>query len=537
MGAGLRPVLPPSTRTSFSVLLGSYRQDTMGGRAAGGKIFMGLLEDDEREQLLPAATAAYPSPIPTQVVSSDEFFPIPQTERQKKVEARLNALADDRARRHRMTRREFFQTAAGMATAFAAMNEVYGPLYGVRPAEAASVPAAAERARALAGQFIMDVHTHFLREDTRLTNFVRMRETVGQAGWNPDLTGRAQSLGDLMYPNWFKEIYLDSDTKVALISGSGSEDPRDWFLTNEMKAEARAKVNAAAGTRRCLSHAIFMPGMPGWLDQVDRAIEELKPDSWKGYTVGDNTNKQLSRHPWRMDDEKLLYPFYEKIVKAGRNIVCVHKGLYPPSVESRFPDLVPYARVDDVGRAAKDWPQIRFVIYHSAYRWAAGTNAELGLKQFEATGRVEWTSDLADIPAKYGVSNVYGDLGQIFAQTTVVEPRLCAALMGMLIQGLGADHVVWGTDAVWTGAPQWQIEALRRLEIPEDMQKKHGFSPLGSADGPVKRAIFGETSAKMYNYDIQKAGLEGDRVAALKADYDRNGPGRSNLRHGFVVRG
>ena len=149
---------------------------------------------------------------------------------------------------------------------------------------------------------------------------------------------------------------------------------------------------------------------------------------------------------------------------------------------------------------------IRFVIYHSAYRWTggAGALAKDGYAQFEQTGRVEWTSDLADIPGKYGVSNVYADLGQIFAQTTVVEPRLCAALMGMLIKGMGADHVVWGTDALWTGAPQWQIEGLRRLEIPEEMRRKYGFAELGPADGPVKQAIFGGNSAKMYRYDDQE---------------------------------
>jgi len=153
------------------------------------------------------------------------------------------------------------------------------------------------------------------------------------------------------------------------------------------------------------------------------------------------------------------------------------------------------------------------------------------------TGRVEWTSDLAEIPAKYGVSNVYADLGQIFAQTTVVEPRHCAALMGMLVKGMGADHVVWGTDAVWTGSPQWQIEALRRLEIPEDMQKKYGYAPLGPADGPIKTAIFGENSAKMYKYDIKKAGLERDSITFAKAEYEKGGPARSNLRYGFVARG
>ena len=196
-----------------------------------------------------------------------------------------------------------------------------------------------ERAKALAGQFIMDMHTHFLRDDTRLEGFVRSREAVGKAGWNPALAGKPQTLDDLKFANYFKEIYFDSDTKVALISGSGSEEPRDWFLTNEMKADARAKVNQLTGSRRMMSHAIFMPGMPGWMESVDRAIAQLKPDSFKGYTVGDNTNKQLAKHPWRMDDEKLLYPFYEKLGKAGLVNVCVHKGLYPYSTTKNFPHL------------------------------------------------------------------------------------------------------------------------------------------------------------------------------------------------------
>jgi uncharacterized protein len=500
---------------------------------------MGLLSDKETAELASARDADSPTPVPVRVVSSDEFLPMPQTERQKKVEARMNALADEYGSRNGLSRRRFFQTAAGMATAFVAMNEVYGPLYGASPAEARSVDLAQARADALKDQFIMDVHTHFLRDDTRLEGFARGREAVGKAGWNPDLAGKPQTLEDLKYPNWFKEIYLDSDTKVALISGAPSEEPRDWFLTNDMKLDARAKVNNAAGSRRCLSHAIFTPGYPGWMDEVDRAIETLKPDSWKGYTIGDNTHKELSTHPWRMDDEKLVYPFYEKILKAGHDIVCVHKGLYPPSVAQRFPHLTPHAGVDDVGKAAKDWPQIRFVIYHSAYRWTGGTGAlaKDGYAQFEQTGRVEWTTDLAEIPARYGVSNVYGDLGQIFAQTTVVEPRLSAALMGMLIKGLGADHVVWGTDALWTGAPQWQIEGLRRLEIPEEMRKKHGFAELGPADGPVKRAIFGETSAKMYRYDIKKAEWRNDRFAAIKSRYERAGRDPSHLRYGYVLPG
>ena len=110
-------------------------------------------------------------------------------------------------------------------------------------------------------------------------------------------------------------------------------------------------------------------------------------------------------------------------------------------------------------------------------------------------------------------------------------------MMGQLIKGLGADRVVWGSDAVWTGAPQWQIEALRRLEIPEEMQKKHGFGPLGAADGPVKKAIFGDNSARLYQFTgAQRAALADDAVSVAKAGYDLHGDGRTNMAYGYVNR-
>ncbi|MBV8779027.1 MAG: amidohydrolase, partial [Alphaproteobacteria bacterium] len=96
--------------------------------------------------------------------------------------------------------------------------------------------------------------------------------------------------------------------------------------------------------------------------------------------------------------------------------------------------------------------------------------------------------------------------------------------------------IVWGTDAVWTGAPQWQIEGLRRLEIPEEMQEKYGFSPLGPADGPLKTAIFGGNSTRLYALEQHAEAVKGDRFAQLKADYLASGGGRSNVRYGYVTR-
>src|SRR5690606_21839963 len=151
------------------------------------EVNMSMLDPSELEQLLPAETHSFPSPIPTQFVSSDEFMPAPQTERQKQVEARIKTLGSELAKRHGMSRRRFFKTASGMAAAFLAMNDVYGPLFGVSRAEAADPDMANARAKSLAEQFIMDMHTHFLRDDTRLEGFVRQREAVGKAGWNPAL--------------------------------------------------------------------------------------------------------------------------------------------------------------------------------------------------------------------------------------------------------------------------------------------------------------------------------------------------------------
>src|SRR5215210_1797202 len=226
---------------------------------------MGFLTDDEIAELRPARETMFPSPIPTQVVSSDEFAPIPQTPRQREVEARIKSMADEIGAKQNLDHRRFLSTASGMAAAFLAMNEVYGPVFGVSRAEAQEPERAEARAASLRDQFIMDVHTHYLRDDTRHMGFVGMRKAVGRAGWNPALNPAEQSLDSLKYANWFKEVFLDSDTKVALISGAPSDEPTDWFLTNEMKFNARRQVNDAAGTRRAMSHAIFTPANPaGW---------------------------------------------------------------------------------------------------------------------------------------------------------------------------------------------------------------------------------------------------------------------------------
>src|SRR6201994_3312446 len=216
---------------------------------------------------MPSELCQYQTPIPTHIVSSDEFYPDPQNERQREVEHRLLAMADDLGGKQGQDRRGFFKSAAGMAASFLAMNQVYGNLFDVTPAEAATPAMAQERASAFKDQFIMDMHTHFLRDDTRIMGFVEMRKAVGKAGWNKQLADHEQTIEDLKFNNYKKEMFLESDTKIALISSAPSDIEQDWFLTNQQMADAREKVNKEAGSRRLFAHCVFAPGQPNWLPQ------------------------------------------------------------------------------------------------------------------------------------------------------------------------------------------------------------------------------------------------------------------------------
>ena len=444
-------------------------------------------------------------PLPMKLPAHGGNIGSPQ---QRSVENRLLDMADEISRRMGISRRRFLAGASGMAAAFMALNAVHGPLFLVDPAEAADPGAAAQRLAKLQDQFIFDVQTHFVNDRYSRTGILGLRELAKR--WNPQLKGAKNTLASIRYENYIKEVFDKSDTTVALLSSAPADRPEGWFLHNPETIAAREKINALAGSRRLLAHAVFTPGQPGWLDELDKAIA-LKPDSWKGYSLG---SPSQSKWPWRLDDEKLAYPAYEKMLKAGLPIVCIHKGLLPYGYQKRIPNWR-YGGPGDIAKAAKDWPQLTFVIYHSAIRSGSPPSKE-DVAQFEKTGYIPWVTELARIPQEHGVGNVYAELGSVFAVSAVSNPRYCSGILGTLIKGFGHERVLWGTDSVWYGSPQWQIEALRRLEIQQDLRKKFDFEPVGGADGKVKRDILGGNAARLYRMKAEK-GLYNDRITSRKS--------------------
>jgi hypothetical protein len=444
---------------------------------------MRFVSDAEIATLTPAEQRDSGSPIPTQPVSNGEFTPLPQSEDQRRVEARIGSLADELAPRHGLSRRGFLSSAAGMSAAFLAMNEVFGPVFTASRAEAATPGMADARAAALRKQFIVDCQTHFVRDDYEQKLLVFSAD-FAKKNWNPDISG-ADGLTRYKFQNYVKEIFIDSDTKVAMISGTPTDDYAYLFLTNDQIASARDVVNKVAGSRRCLGHGIVTPGTPGWFEEITRVMDQLKPDSIKGYTIGDPIYQTKKKTNWRMDDEKLVYPLYEAMLKRGINTICIHKGLMPADYMTSWADMWQYATVWDVGKAAKDWPQINFVIYHSAMRpFLELPDRELA--QFEKTGALRLGLRSRRHPGEVRRQQRLRRTRRLLRQHLRDASEAGRGAHGTLIKGLGEDKVIWGTDSVWWGSPQWQIEAMRRLEIPEDMQKKYGYKPLGAAEGPVK---------------------------------------------------
>ena len=152
-----------------------------------------------------------------------------------------------------MDRRRFLRTSCGMAAAFVAMNDVFGPVFNVDPAEAAEPEVGAARAAALSGQFIFDDQVHFVRDDYKVGGHSGPRQICRGELEPRDAEGAVgMALDRYKFENFLKEVYLDSDTKVGLLSGAPFDDPAKWFLSNDQiklasdDGQQHRRVEAAA---------------------------------------------------------------------------------------------------------------------------------------------------------------------------------------------------------------------------------------------------------------------------------------------------
>jgi predicted TIM-barrel fold metal-dependent hydrolase len=476
------------------------------------------------------------SPLPAQIVSNEEFFPLPQTADQKRVESRIQEMGDSFGKLLGMSRRQFLATSGGMAAAFLAMNEVFGPYFDVQAAEA--IDPAVREEKWPKDQFIFDIQTHHVDvprgKGKELISLFRQPAER----FNPDLKGHKHRYEDLAMENYIKEIFFDSDTVMGVISGI-PQRPNQNILPVERMVETKNKVNGLAGSERLLSHGLVAPNLKEYnKEDMQRQKEDLKIDAWKMYTGLYFGRDEAG--PWWMDDEKVAYPMFEVSRKIKVKNVCVHKGL------PLFGFNEEHCNPRDIAKAAADFPDLNFIIYHSGFRSLRG-GAEvqreklLGEKEdgnpkskTSVPFQVDWVTDLCKARrANPKLTNIYMELGSTFGHTVVIQPLLCGHILGQILDAFGEDHIVWGTDSIWWGSPQWQIEALRRFQMPKELIDKFGYKPLTKE---IKDKIFGLNAARVYGFDAaaKRKAIPADYLSRLKTAYRWHGGQPSLAVYGWV---
>lgn len=459
------------------------------------------------------------APIPLRIASNEEFVPPPQSEEQKQVQLRLWALAERAATRLGMSRRDFLRTGCGMAAALLAMNQVYGPYYEVQADELEDQ--AKVRERWPKEQFIFDVQTHHVDVNKSWYNdtpdgkkFAEFFKLIRIEG---DLD---ESLNRLNLDHYVKEIFFDSDTVMAVISGVPTREWNKNPLPPDQMAATRDHVNRLAGSERVLAHGLLRPNLgPSELDEMERQVKQLGIRAWKMYT-----GAEIGEEAWWMDDEKVAYPCWEKTKALGIKNCCVHKGL-PLGLFNEE-----HCRPKDLIKAARDWPDLNFIVYHSAF---LGFGSDDKWRKEGDPQEIPWTSDLMrSMRENQDVKNIYFELGSTFNQLSAFAPEKCLHMLGQMIQTAGADHILWGTDSIWGGSPQSQIERLRRLKMTDELRDKYGYPELTDE---VKNQIFGLNAARLFELDpkAKRQAIEHDRFSQLRREYDRN-PSPTNTQYGWV---
>jgi predicted TIM-barrel fold metal-dependent hydrolase len=465
-------------------------------------------------------------PIPSRIASNEEFIPPPQTPQQKEYEARLADISDRAARRQGLSRRDFLRTGSGTAAALLALNQVFGECYDVRAEEADDPKAFAERWPK--DQFIFDIQTHHVDVSRKWYDDTPDGRTVLRffQMLRPRLK-LEETLEALNRAHYVKELFGDSDTVMAVISGVPT---REWDknpLPPDQMVATRKYVNDLAGSQRVLSHGLLRPNLGAKeLEEMERQVKVLKIDAWKMYT-----GAELGEKAWFLDDEKVAYPFWERTRKLGVKNLCVHKGLPLGFFNEQA------CRPLDLEKAAPDWPDLNFIVYHSGYRGsgpiARGTGERVEDPKTDDPQEIPWISDILRILKKNPkIKNVYFELGSTFQQLSAANPVRCLHMLGQMIRVAGADHVLWGTDSIWNGSPQSQIDRLRRLKMTPELKEKYQYADLTDE---VKDQVLGLNAAKLFGVDVKakRQAIKADKLSRLREEYRRD-PAPSNTQYGWV---
>jgi predicted TIM-barrel fold metal-dependent hydrolase len=436
---------------------------------------------------------------------SDEYAPLPYDGAQRAVVLEAADRLPGIAQRLNLPVAPFAYDRRATALSLELLNGAHGKTFYALHRGASTDEAAA--AASFAGRSpVIDVQTHIVDEKL----------------WSGPMAGALAAFNAMVDPDrwrngmdarmadasmWAALVFGASETVVALLTSTPGQ-PGQSILENAQIAAVRDVVDHYAGSGRLLSHTIVHPNIDQ--DEIDRMpdyVKMLKPSAWKVYTMYGPPTRAAPEGGWFLDDDEIGLPFLDHVMRCGGpKIVCSHKGLGGPIPSASVKSTSPR----DIGPAAKAFPQIRFIVYHSGYeRNPHGQEGPLDEVNPDGVDRLIMSARAAGIGHD---GNIYCELGSTWFMM-LRRPVEAAHIMGKLLRQFGPRRILWGTDSTWYGSPQSLIDAFRAFVIPEDMQEAFGYPALTAE---IKDMILSGNAAALYGIDI---GDVARRLSGMSPDW------------------
>jgi uncharacterized protein len=282
-----------------------------------------------------------------------------------------------------------------------------------------------------------------------------------------------------------KLLFLETATDIAVVHNLPLYCYTDGMVSLEKAAEAVTRY-----PNRFRAYAGIDP-LRDSLEDLDHQVEllnhptglKLYPTSWNGTTVTS----------WKMNDPKVIYPFYERAREHGIKVIAVHKAvpLGPIVTDDAF-------NPGDLESAAGAFPDLTFEIVH---------------------GGIAFAEETAWLLSRF--SNIYINL----ELSNIILERRPRTFSKMLVQWLSVggmpmlDRLLWGTGAM-IAHPRATLDAFCGYEIPEDLLEDAGlFAPLTQITDEHKRNILANNYARIHGIDIaaSKAAIADDEFSQARA--------------------
>ncbi|MFQ5982844.1 MAG: amidohydrolase family protein [Woeseiaceae bacterium] len=431
-------------------------------------------------------------PIKLDTTSNGEFAPIPLSIANTQANRLAREKAAINARRMGVDRRTFLVSSCGAASTLLAFNEVnaasgkQGGAFDI-DASAAEDPEIAV-AQLEGREFIFDVQGHFVDPNGK---WIRDDPSRGEVFKFADKTncalaeepGENSHLACLGPDEFVKDVFLDSDTDMMVLSFVPSTREAEPLTIEEADATRRI-VAELEGDHRLMLHGRVNPNQDGDLEGMDELAERWGVSAWKTYTQFGPGGKGFF-----LSDEDTGIPFIEKARDLDVKIICVHKGI--PFGQQSYE----HSQCHDIGVVARRYPDVDFLIYHSG--WVPG-KAE---GPYEGEGSGDGVDTLIKSLLDNDIapnSNVYAELGSTW-RFLMRDPDNAAHALGKLLRYCGEDNVLWGTDSIWYGSPQDQIQAFRTFQVSTEFQERFGYPAITPE---LRNKVFGLNATRPYGIDV-----------------------------------